>query len=416
MMLQEVLIQYFSNKNNFYAPVVIKKHISYQFEDILNKDFFNNLIYINIVNKYLCINKSIPQAVKYNYIVYQNDILTNILIKNSNGLGVSEIALLMQQYSILKNLQPGQMLSWLVVGDKHLKSLVWKLSWQEIRVYNRVHNHFSEGIIKIIENQFNNQCLNKILFIGVLNGTFLDSVRCLGIEENSIVDIIKVLQYQLDFKRLRQGDKFAILTAMDISNDYNVTTRFVGARLHTAGKDYYVFRANNGKCYDNKAVRLKDNFIRFPILKPFRISSNFNLHRLNPVTGQISPHAGVDFAVPIGTPVLSVGDGEVIISAYSKIAGNYIVIKHNYRCITRYMHLNKLLVKSGQKVKCGENIALSGNTGRSTGPHLHFEIWINRRPVNPLNINLLDTERLMGNDRLIYLSQINKIIPELCFN
>lgn len=416
MIFQEVLIYYFFSKNNFYTPVIIKKYISYQFEYFLNKEFVNNIIYISILNKYLCINKSSQRLTKYNYVVYQNDALATILTKNCNGISFAEIGVLIRQYPILKNLQKGQILSWSVIGGKNLKSLVWKISTQEIRIYNRVHANFSESVIKIIDNPLNKQFSNKILFIGKLHGTFLDSTRCLGIEESYITDIIKTLQYRLDFKKLRKGDKFSILTSMIIDNDYNVKTGFIGARLNTAGKDYYVFRANNGKYYDNNAVRFKDDFIRFPISKPFRISSNFNLHRLNPVTRQVSPHAGVDFAVPVGTPVLSVGNGEVVVSAYSKISGNYIVIKHNYRCITRYMHLKKLLVKSGQKVQCGQNIALSGNTGRSTGPHLHFEIWIDCHPVNPLTVSLLNTEKLSGNDRLVYLNQISKIIPQLCFD
>ncbi|STI75442.1 putative peptidoglycan-binding peptidase [Escherichia coli] len=88
--------------------------------------------------------------------------------------------------------------------------------------------------------------------------------------------------------------------------------------------------------------------------------------------------------MPQGTPVLSVGDGEVVVAKRSGAAGYYVAIRHGRSYTTRYMHLRKILVKPGQKVKRGDRIALSGNTGRSTGPHLHYEVWINQQAVNPL--------------------------------
>ena len=82
--------------------------------------------------------------------------------------------------------------------------------------------------------------------------------------------------------------------------------------------------------------------------------------------------------------MLAVGDGEVVVAKRSGAAGYYVAIRHGRTYTTRYMHLRKLLVKPGQKVKRGDRIALSGNTGRSTGPHLHYEVWINQQAVNPL--------------------------------
>ena len=96
--------------------------------------------------------------------------------------------------------------------------------------------------------------------------------------------------------------------------------------------------------------------------------------------------------MPVGTPVLAVGDGEVVIAKRSGAASNYVAIRHGRQYTTRYMHLKKLLVKPGQKVKRGDRIALSGNTGRSTGPHLHFELWTGQQAVNPLTAKLPRSE------------------------
>ncbi len=91
-----------------------------------------------------------------------------------------------------------------------------------------------------------------------------------------------------------------------------------------------------------------------------------------------------------------------MVAKRSGAAGYYIAIRHGRTYTTRYMHLRKLLVKPGQKVKRGDRIALSGNTGRSTGPHLHYEVWINQQAVNPLTAKLPRTEGLTGSDRREY--------------
>ena len=193
-------------------------------------------------------------------------------------------------------------------------------------------------------------------------------------------------------------------------------SQLLGVRLRSEGKDYYAIRAEDGKFYDRNGTGLAKGFLRFPTAKQFRISSNFNPRRTNPVTGRVAPHRGVDFAMPQGTPVLSVGDGEVVVAKRSGAAGYYVAIRHGRSYTTRYMHLRKILVKPGQKVKRGDRIALSGNTGRSTGPHLHYEVWINQQAVNPLTAKLPRTEGLTGSDRREFLAQAKEIVPQLRFD
>jgi murein DD-endopeptidase MepM/ murein hydrolase activator NlpD len=114
-----------------------------------------------------------------------------------------------------------------------------------------------------------------------------------------------------------------------------------------------------------------------------KITSTFG-SRVHPITGLIKLHAGVDIGVPIGTPVYAAKSGKVIFADYLGTAGNAVMIQHDDGMETRYYHLNKVKVESGQTVKAGEEIAESGNTGGSTGPHLHFEVRVNGEPVNPL--------------------------------
>lgn len=116
--------------------------------------------------------------------------------------------------------------------------------------------------------------------------------------------------------------------------------------------------------------------------KTIRATSLFG-NRYHPVLKVYKLHTGIDYGVPTGTPVHAMADGEVIIATYSSGYGNYVVINHGSGISTLYAHNSKLLVKVGDKVKGGEIISKSGNTGYSTGPHLHFEVRKNGTPINP---------------------------------
>lgn len=348
------------------------------------------------------------EARVHEYVVSVGDTLSSVLTQY--GIDTVGITLLAQQYPELRNLKVGQSLSWTLTADSDLQRLIWDIPRCETRTYDRVDGSFKESISKM-NGEWRNTTLK-----GQLDGSFVTSARAAGLTSSDISAIIKALQWQLDFRKLRKGEQFSVLTSREILDGKSSKSHLLGVRLRTGGKDYYAFRADDGKFYNRDATGLARGFMRFPTMKQFRVSSNFNPRRLNPVTGRIAPHLGVDFAMPVGTPVLAVGDGEVVVSKRDGSAGNYVAIRHGCQYMTRYMHLKKLLVKSGQKVKRGDRIALSGNTGRSTGPHLHFEVWINQQAVNPLTAKLPRTEELTGSDRTEYLAQVKQMLPQLQLN
>ena len=143
------------------------------------------------------------------------------------------------------------------------------------------------------------------------------------------------------------------------------------------------------KYYDERGYNSSTStFRRFPLDGKVVISSQFNPNRRHPVTGKVRPHNGTDFAVRVGTPVISPADGVVEIAKYSRSAGYYVVIRHRGSYSTVYMHLSKILVKPGQSVRIGQTIARSGNTGISTGPHLHYELRRNNHPINAMRVTL----------------------------
>ncbi|MCV2528594.1 MAG: murein DD-endopeptidase MepM [Candidatus Lightella neohaematopini] len=262
----------------------------------------------------------------------------------------------------------------------------------------------------------NINCCYKV-FNGYISGNFFSSARLSGLTNNDIEIIKTALKWRINLNKLKNGDQFSVLVKLNNSSSKeNYYSQLIGIRINTNGKDFYAFRAYNGKFYNLKAIRLTNNSILYPTSKKFRISSKFSFNRFNPITKIMKPHRGVDFAMPKGTPIFSVSDGKVISSKIDKAAGKYITINHDNQYITRYMHLDKLLVKSGQFVKYGDCIALSGNTGYSTGPHLHFEVWINNHAVNPLTIRLPCITKLIGTDKLKYIKMVNFLLPKLKFN
>ncbi|WP_074012195.1 murein DD-endopeptidase MepM [Candidatus Sodalis sp. SoCistrobi] len=348
------------------------------------------------------------EAGVHEYVISTGDTLSSVLTQY--GIDIADVTALARQNPALRNLKIGQSLSWTLTADGDLQRLTWDVSRRETRTYDRIDGGFKESIANMT-GEWRNTTLT-----GQLDGSFVTSARAAGLTGGDINAVIKALQWQLDFRKLRKGDQFSVLTSREMLDGKSAQSQLLGVRLRTGGKDYYAFRAEDGKFYNRDAAGLARGFMRFPTVKQFRVSSNFNPRRLNPVTGRIAPHRGVDFAVPVGTPVLAVGDGEVMVSKRDGAAGNYVAIRHGRQYMTRYMHLKKLLVKPGQKVKRGDRIALSGNTGRFTGPHLHYEVWINQQAVNPLTAKLPRTEGLTGRDRAEYLAQVKQMLPQLQLN
>lgn len=156
------------------------------------------------------------------------------------------------------------------------------------------------------------------------------------------------------------------------------------------------------------------SFSRYPFTFEPRVTSKFNPARRNPVTGRVSPHKGVDFGVALGTPIVAPADGVVTRVAYqANGAGYYIIITHNKVFQTVYMHLSRQLVTENQTVAKGQLIAYSGNTGRSTGPHLHYEIHMNGIPMDPLTVTLPSSGPRNLNTNQDFLKRSRELVKSL---
>lgn len=151
-----------------------------------------------------------------------------------------------------------------------------------------------------------------------------------------------------------------------------------------------------------------------PAIQPINNKELTRLHttyglRFHPIHNAYMEHKGLDFTAPLGTPVYATGDGVVSASYRSTSYGNVIFIDHNFDFETRYAHLSKFIVEKGQKVKRGEIIGYVGNTGTSSGPHLHYEILFKGKQINPINFFQRDL-RNEEYERLIELTDNNAVI------
>ncbi len=170
------------------------------------------------------------------------------------------------------------------------------------------------------------------------------------------------------------------------------------------------YRYKDGEFYTASGIRTEPALSRQPVPKGWAISSSFNPHRIHPVTGERRPHNGTDFPVPDNTPVTATGAGIVRIAHYSSSAGNYVEIEHDTHYKTRYLHLNHLSVKEGQHVRRGQRIGLSGHTGLSSGPHLHYELLRDGKPVDAMQTIANTSVALSATEWVPFMAQYqNKV-------
>jgi len=150
---------------------------------------------------------------------------------------------------------------------------------------------------------------------------------------------------------------------------------------------YYVDSSGRGDYFSASGDSMRKAFLRAPV-EFSRISSNFNLRRFHPIRKRVMPHRGIDYVAPAGTPILAAGNGRVSKATRTQPNGNFVILQHGDQIQTKYLHLSKFGrgIRSGAQVRQGQVIGYVGSTGLSTGPHVHYEILVNGRLINPLQL------------------------------
>ncbi len=226
-----------------------------------------------------------------------------------------------------------------------------------------------------------------------------------GIQANIIVEFARIYGFQIDFQRdIRRNDTFQIIyeTFEDENNKIFKTGNIIYADLNLSNQSnafYYFNQKDNEGHYDINGKSVKKALMKTPI-NGARLSSKFGM-RKHPIDGYNKMHRGTDFAAPMGTPIMASGDGVVLKAAWCGGGGNCVKIKHNSSYSTVYAHMSKFAngVRKGKRVKQGQIIGYVGSTGKSTGPHLHYEVIHNGKKINSQTLKLPSGKILRGKTR-----------------
>jgi len=225
------------------------------------------------------------------------------------------------------------------------------------------------------------------------------------IPPNTIIEFARIYGFQVDFQRdIRKGDDFQMMYEIFVDKNDKIiqTGEILYANLKLSGQDnslYYFDKKDVEGHYNKNGKSVQKALMKTPI-NGARLSSSFGM-RKHPIDGYNKMHRGTDFAAPKGTPIMASGNGIVKKAGWCGGGGNCVKIKHNSTYETVYAHMSKFArgIKKGVRVKQGQTIGYVGSTGKSTGPHLHYEVIVNGKKVNSQKLKLPSGKVLKGKDR-----------------
>ena len=279
------------------------------------------------------------------------------------------------------------------------------------------------------EVRLNQKNLEKVNFLakGVIVNSLFASAQKIDVDAEVIVEFARIFGFEIDFQRdIRKNDEFKIFYERfeDDEGENFKNGNILFAYLKNSGREIKLYRykdsKNNIGYFTPDGKSIEKALMKTPI-NGARLSSGFGF-RKHPILGYNKLHQGTDFAARRGTPVMASGSGTVERASWFGAYGKYVRIRHNSTYKTAYAHLSKFgrNIKAGKKVRQGQIIGYVGSTGRSTGPHLHYEVLVNNKRINSQRLKLPSGKKLskneMGNfnlekqriDQLAEISRTNK--------
>tara|TARA_Y100000816_G_C26088872_1_gene575054 strand:+ start:141 stop:1433 length:1293 start_codon:yes stop_codon:yes gene_type:complete len=369
--------------------------------------------YKNLINN-VYVKKSIEDIFdnlepKFKKIIHQvapGDTLANILKQyNTTERDINEIQNKLSKKFKLNKLKAGQKIQFTIDQKKNLiKEFLIQISNTEkiALIRDTKTEKFNQ---KILITQLKKEIIYKENII--LNSLYRAATKQ-KIPANIIIEFARIYGFQVDFQRdIRKKDSFQIMYEVFANDKEKVieTGNVLFANLKLSGENlplyYYDGKGSEGH-YDKNGKSVKKALMKTPI-NGARLSSPFGM-RKHPIDGFNKMHRGTDFAAPMGTPIMASGDGVIKKAGWCGGGGNCIVIKHNSTYQTIYAHMSKFAsgIRSGVRVKQGQTIGFVGSTGKSTGPHLHYEVVVNGKKVNSQKLKLPSGKVLKGEERKIF--------------
>ena len=379
----------------------------------LSKNQHNNIIDNIYFKKTLneIVNNLEPRYKKYNHKIKSGETFDKIL--DSYSINKDEINAIKQSLSKKVNinkLNTNQKIH--IILDKtnnKIKEFVFQISNTE-KIYLSKNSEDLEFNEKILSIKLDKKIIYKE---NIILQSLYKAATDQNIPPNTIIEFARIYGFQVDFQRdIRKEDKFQIMYEVFIDKNKKVieTGEILYANLKLSGQDnplYYFNEEGHEGHYDKNGKSVQKALMKTPI-NGARLSSSFGM-RKHPIDGFNKMHRGTDFAAPKGTPIMASGNGIIKKVGWCGGGGNCIKIRHNSTYETVYAHMSKFArgIKNGVRVKQGQTIGYVGSTGKSTGPHLHYEVIVNGKKVNSQKLKLPSGKILKGNKRELF--ETNKI-------
>ncbi len=366
-----------------------------------NINFINNIYLKKTLNE--IIDNLEPRYKKYNHKIKSGETFDKILRSYSiDNEEIKNIKKSLNKKVNINKLNTGQKIKiTLDQTNNKIKEFIFQISNKE-KIYlskSSKDSIFDEKILTIKLDK-------KIIFKeNIIMQSLYKAANDQNIPPNTIIEFARIYGFQVDFQRdIRKEDVFQIMyeVFIDENNKIVETGEILFANLKLSGQDnslYYFEKENFEGHYDKNGKSVQKALMKTPI-NGARLSSSYGM-RKHPIDGFNKMHRGTDFAAPKGTPIMASGNGIVKKAGWCGGGGNCIKIRHNSTYETVYAHMSKFArgIKKGIRVKQGQTIGYVGSTGKSTGPHLHYEVIVNGKKVNSQKLKLPSGKVLKGKNR-----------------
>jgi len=379
--------------------IIINENLKKKRAEEINSFLTNNQTLL--LRNYI-FNKIKSPYLEYDYVIKNNDTIENIFKKFS--VKKEEIAFVVKEIKKqnLSNITPGQKIKFILKKSKNKEDLeIFKVNYPIsqttfVRIDKRRDGiQISKNVTQLFKR--------RVVVEGNITNNLYNSATSSGMEPGIIIEFARIFGFEVDFQRdIRKGDKFQVMYEryLDDRNKIVKTGKILYAFLDVNNQKIKLYRfeeKNDFDFYDMNGKSIRKALMKTPI-NGARLSSPFG-NRKHPILGFTKHHNGTDFAAPTGTPIMASGNGTVIKAGWCGNGGNCVRIRHNSSYTTGYGHMSKIATKTGRRVRQGQIIGYVGNTGMSTGPHLHYTVSHNGKFINSQKLKLPSGKILSGEER-----------------
>ncbi len=387
----------------FLALVIHRRHVA---ENALAKEALLAVKEVKFIseNREVCSVEKLPPRTTF------SDFLS------SQGLELNTIQKVVQDVRPVYNLarvRAGNAVTLVSSRQGALKEIGYEID-PEHTLWIRKQNPGFDATIRVIP------VVSKLAEVsGTVHTSLFTAVENQGEQDQFALNFADIFAWDFDFNTdTQKGDHFEAIVQKEFLNGKFENYGKILAAEYDSGKQHYqalLFRDPDGQpayyAPDGKAV--KKAFLRSPLLFAAPITSRFSYHRFHPILKRYMPHLGIDYGAPMGSRVQAVANGRVILAGWDGGGGREVKLQHANGYETFYLHLSRILVHVGQHVQQGQIIALTGESGLATGPHLDFRIEQHGRFMNFLAIKLPPARSVSRQDWPQFVKLRNHLLPEL---